>query len=50
MFHQLVYVPVVEYIQEKIRIFLNNFHEEELQKGVHHVQQNHHLVENEEIA
>ena len=42
--------PSVEYIQEKIRIFLNNFREGELQKGEHHVQQNYHLVENEEIA
>lgn len=42
--------PSVEYIQEKIGIFLNNFCEGELQKGVHHVQQNYHLVENEEIA
>lgn len=42
--------PVDEYIQKKIQNFLDHFHEGEIQRGEHHVKQNHRLVENEEIA
>lgn len=42
--------PEIEYIQKKIQIFLDNFRNEEISEGEHHVKQSHSIVENVEIA